>query len=165
MNIWKKIQIQEYKGKLLRTKGREWRIQELEQADWEKFWEMCSQTNLLQSWEFGDAKKHAENVWNRLILTDSAETSWSLDVSNRHNLTKFFNLTLDNFLVIGGSRCSVSRQNVCGGLSTGFGVNTMWTPHRCRLEQSPWSAMFTIISRLCKFWGLLISKFEAPKRL
>ena len=53
-----------------------------------------------------------------------------------------------------------------GGLPTGFGADTMWTPHRWRLEQSP-SEAFEPSEKLqaSKFWGLLNSKFEAPKRL
>ena len=67
----KKVQIEDYIGKILLTKGFAWRVQELEKDDWEKLWEKCPNNNLLQSWEYGHAKKNAEN-WKtfRLLLLD-----------------------------------------------------------------------------------------------
>ena len=52
-------QIEEYEERILR--GQDWRVRELGRTDWERYWEMCFQTNLLQAWEYGDAKKNAEN--------------------------------------------------------------------------------------------------------
>lgn len=48
-----------------------WQVRPISREEWEIFWKLCSQTNLLQSWQYGDAKQRAEG-WKpcRLLISD-----------------------------------------------------------------------------------------------
>ena len=63
--------IERYEADLLHIKGKNWQVHELGRNEWDIFWEKCTSTNLLQSWEYGEAKKEAES-WQpyRLLISD-----------------------------------------------------------------------------------------------
>lgn len=48
-----------------------WQVEPLSREEWETYWKTCSQTNLLQSWQYGAAKQEAEG-WlpHRLLISD-----------------------------------------------------------------------------------------------
>ena len=59
-------------GKNLYTDDvRAWRIVELTHREWSEYWRLCAENNLLQSWEYGEAKKVAEG-WqvHRYLIED-----------------------------------------------------------------------------------------------
>ncbi len=63
--------IEKYEADLLHKKGEKWQVHELGRNEWDIFWERCTSTNLLQSWEYGEAKKEAES-WQpyRILISD-----------------------------------------------------------------------------------------------
>ncbi len=59
---------------LLDMATREWRAKSLTHDEWESHWQRCHQTNLLQSWQYGQAKEQAEG-WKaqRFLIVDQNE--------------------------------------------------------------------------------------------
>ncbi len=59
---------------LLDMATREWQAQALTHDEWESHWLRCHQTNLLQSWQYGQAKEQAEG-WKaqRFLIVDQNE--------------------------------------------------------------------------------------------
>lgn len=59
-------------GKVLaKSETADWQVRSLSREEWEEYWHVCSQTNLLQSWQYGAAKQEAEG-WlpHRLLISD-----------------------------------------------------------------------------------------------
>ena len=54
-------------------------IKEIEFLEWEEQWQKCQHVNLLQSWQYGDAKQNVENwVAHRFIILDENEDEIAL---------------------------------------------------------------------------------------
>lgn len=64
---------------LLDTVTRQWRALALTRDEWESHWLRCQQTNLLQSWQYGQAKEQAEG-WKaqRFLIMDENEQAIAL---------------------------------------------------------------------------------------
>lgn len=72
-------------GRLLSNAVKNWKIKNISQADWNNHWLACSQANLLQSWQYGDAKEQAEG-WEpkrMLILNENDQPVALAQVLNR----------------------------------------------------------------------------------
>lgn len=57
---------------MIEKSTKKWKLKEITFDEWEKHWQYCSMTNLLQSWEYGAAKEEVEG-WQAkryLILND-----------------------------------------------------------------------------------------------
>jgi hypothetical protein len=69
----KRHQILALGKKLLESVTQQWCLRSLIRSEWEAFWRQCSQSNLLQSWQYGVAKEEAEG-WraNRFLISDDA---------------------------------------------------------------------------------------------
>ncbi len=52
----------------------QWRAKVLSREEWEAYWQRCTMTNLLQSWQYGEAKEQAEG-WKpyRFLIVDEDE--------------------------------------------------------------------------------------------
>jgi len=64
--------IKKFGKRILSASCADWSIEALDQQSWLKYWDACSQTNLLQSWEYGESKAVAEG-WKqvRLLIRDA----------------------------------------------------------------------------------------------
>lgn len=64
--------ISKYLCKAIKELTRKWKTSELRMEDWECYWKQCQNTNMLQSWQYGETKKKAEK-WtpHRLLISDS----------------------------------------------------------------------------------------------
>jgi len=61
-----------YGTNIIEKSTKKWKLKEITFDEWEKHWQHCNMTNLLQSWEYGTAKEEAEG-WQAkryLILND-----------------------------------------------------------------------------------------------
>lgn len=59
---------------LLDTATLQWQARVLSREEWEAYWQRCPMTNLLQSWQYGEAKEQAEG-WQpqRFLIVDEHE--------------------------------------------------------------------------------------------
>lgn len=59
---------------LLNIATRHWQVKALSREAWEAYWPSCQQTNLLQSWQYGEAKEQAEG-WQaqRFLIVNENE--------------------------------------------------------------------------------------------
>lgn len=59
---------------LLNRATLQWQARALSRDEWESYWQCCSMTNLMQSWQYGEAKEQAEG-WQakRYLIVDERE--------------------------------------------------------------------------------------------
>ena len=64
---------------LLKRSTLQWQVKVLSREEWEAYWQRCPMTNLLQSCQYGEAKKQAEG-WksHRLLIVDENESPIAL---------------------------------------------------------------------------------------
>jgi lipid II:glycine glycyltransferase (peptidoglycan interpeptide bridge formation enzyme) len=64
---------------LLHSAAQHWQAKVLSRDEWETYWIRCQHTNLLQSWQYGDAKEQAEG-WQaqRFLIVDENKQAIAL---------------------------------------------------------------------------------------
>ncbi|CAM8359794.1 FemABX peptidyl transferase [Candidatus Methylopumilus universalis] len=68
-----------YGKRLISQSTSKWSLKIISMSEWESYWQSCHETNLLQSWQYGEAKNKAEG-WSpkRFLIEDENENPIAL---------------------------------------------------------------------------------------
>jgi len=71
--------IHKYGKNVIENSIAKWQVKEITLNEWEVYWQRCSLTNLLQSWQYGSAKQETEG-WQpqRFLISDKSGKSIAL---------------------------------------------------------------------------------------